>query len=99
MNYQVVVSAPAHNDLVDVRSWVAAEATIEVAERYIDRITSRFERLAYFPNRGTPRPDLAPGIRTIPFERRLLIAFSVEGDLVTILRVVDASRDLTRVFS
>jgi toxin ParE1/3/4 len=46
-----------------------------------------------FPERGTRRDDLAPGVRTIGFERRVTIAFRVLEDAVEILAVAYAGRD------
>jgi toxin ParE1/3/4 len=99
MSYRVEISAPAHNDLVDVREWIMSETNAETAEQYIDRVKARLGRLTDFPNRGTPRSDLAPGLRTLSFERRLIIAYRVELEIVRIVRVVDAKRDLRRLFN
>jgi toxin ParE1/3/4 len=52
-------------------------------------------RLAIFPERGTLRDDLRPGLRVIGFERRIAVAFHVQGGKVTILRVLYAGRDPT----
>ena len=47
-----------------------------------------------FPHRGTKRDDLRAGLRLIGFERRVTIAFSVEGDTVVIVRIFYAGRDV-----
>ncbi|MDC7787471.1 type II toxin-antitoxin system RelE/ParE family toxin [Rhodoplanes sp. TEM] len=49
--------------------------------------------LAEFPNRGTRRDDIAPGLRTIGFERRATIAFRVLEDVVEIVAIAYAGRD------
>ena len=54
--------------------------------------------LATFPERGTKRDDLAPGIRTIGFERRATIAFRVGDDTVRIVRIFYAGRDYDAYF-
>jgi toxin ParE1/3/4 len=81
-------------DLIALRRWVAEVADRATADAWLDRIETRIASLASYPDRGTPRDDLAPGLRTIPFERRLLIAYRVGADVVDVLRVVDARRDL-----
>jgi toxin ParE1/3/4 len=53
---------------------------------------------ATFPERGTRRDDLRPGLRTIGFGRRVTIAFHVSDDRVTIDRILYAGRDLARAF-
>jgi len=70
----------------------------ETAAGYVRRIVARCDRLADFPSRGTRRDDLAPGIRTISFERRLLIVYRSVNDEVTVLRVLHGARDVPTVF-
>jgi toxin ParE1/3/4 len=54
--------------------------------------------LAAFPGRGSPRPDLADGVRTTAFQRRVIIAYRADENAVTILRVVSGARDIDRMF-
>jgi toxin ParE1/3/4 len=49
--------------------------------------------------RGHSRDDVRPGLRIIGFERRATIAFAVEADRVTILRLFHGGQDWERVFS
>jgi len=49
--------------------------------------------LATFPERGTIRDDLAPGLRTMGFERRVTIAFRVLDQVVEIVAIAYAGRD------
>jgi len=51
-----------------------------------------------FPQRGTARNDLRPGLRTVGFERRATIAFTVKGEDVIILRILYAGRSLDLAF-
>lgn len=52
-------------------------------------------QLETFPERGTRRDDLAPGLRTVGFERRVTIAFRVLPDAVEIVAIAYAGRDFT----
>jgi toxin ParE1/3/4 len=54
--------------------------------------------LAAFPGRGSPRPDLADGVRTTAFQRRVIIAYRADENAVTILRVDSGARDIDRMF-
>lgn len=94
MTYDVQLSALAIEDLIALQRWVSAEANIPTADGYLARIEERIAALADFPNRGSPRDDLIAGLRTLTFERRLLIAYSVDGKIVTVQRVINALRDL-----
>jgi plasmid stabilization system protein ParE len=45
------------------------------------------DSLKTFPNRGTQRDDIRPGLRVFGFRRRVAITFDVTDDLVTILGI------------
>jgi toxin ParE1/3/4 len=46
----------------------------------VDGIVEKCARLDLFPNRGTPRFDLRPRLRTMPFRRRTTIAYLVDDE-------------------
>lgn len=94
MTYDVQLSAHAIEDLISLHQWVSAEADIPTADGYLARIEERMAALSNFPHRGSSRDDLLAGLRTLTFERRLLIAYNVEGKVVTVQRVINALRDL-----
>jgi toxin ParE1/3/4 len=52
--------------------------------------------LAHFPERGTKRDDILPGLRTIGFERRAMIAFRVLKTRVEIVTIAYGGRDFER---
>ncbi|MEE3154824.1 MAG: type II toxin-antitoxin system RelE/ParE family toxin [Pseudomonadota bacterium] len=95
MTYNVQLSALAIDDLIALHQWVNAEADLPTADSYLARIEDRIATLASFPHRGSPRDDLIEGLRTLTFERRVLIAYTVEEAVVTVQRIINASRDLT----
>lgn len=97
MTYDVQLSALAIEDLIALHQWVNVEADIPTADGYLARIEERIAALADFPNRGSPRDDLVAGLRTLTFERRLLIAYSVDRKIVTVQRVINAFRDLAPI--
>ena len=47
-------------------------------------IYSTCEELKAFPFRGNARDDISPGLRTLGFRRRSVIAFTVVGADVTV---------------
>lgn len=97
MTYSVQLSALAIEDLITLHQWVSAEADLPTADAYLARIEERIAALADFPHRGSPRDDLIAGLRTLTFERRLLIAYTVNRAVVTVQRIISASRDLVPV--
>ncbi len=80
-------------------AWIAARANADVAERYLNRLRSYCERFDAFPERGTRRDDLRPGVRTIGFERRFTVVFSVIDGQVVVLRLMYGGRDIEVAFA
>src|SRR6266851_5845686 len=73
----------AEADLFALYRYIANEAGHAVASAYIDRIELACMALETFPERGTRRDDIRPGLRTMGFERRATIVFQVKkGEVV-----------------
>jgi toxin ParE1/3/4 len=87
----------ARAELFALYEFIADEACDEIAGGCIARIEEACLSLTTFPLRGMRRDDLAPGLRTIGFERRALIAFRVGKDAVTIVRILYGGRDFERI--
>ena len=84
----------AEADLDELWYYVATNASVEIADRLVEAITSRFFILAMYPEAGRRRDhDLRPSVRTFPVGE-YLIAYRVEAEHVRILRVVRGSRDI-----
>lgn len=96
--YGVVLSEQAIEDIISIGRWIAAEADRETADAYVSRIEACCLKLGDFPRRGTPRDDLADGVRTVAFERRVVVAYRIDGPTVSILRAVSGSRELVHLF-
>jgi toxin ParE1/3/4 len=99
VTHRVVLSERAIEDLDVLHVWIAAEAGFAIANGYHDRLQARIEALSEFPNRGTPRDDLIPGLRTLTFERRFIIAYRVTARDVHVLRVISGQRELAPLFA
>jgi toxin ParE1/3/4 len=94
----VVFAETAKADLDDIFAWIADQAGLEVALAYTSRIERFCREMTPFPQRGPLRDDIKPGLRTLGFERRATIAFTVRGDEVIILRILYAGRSLDLAF-
>jgi toxin ParE1/3/4 len=97
MTYVVQLSALATEDLIALYRWVSMETDIPTADSYLARIEERIAALADFPHRGSPRDELGTGLRTLTFERRIMIAYTVDDMAVTVQRVINAMRDLAPI--
>jgi toxin ParE1/3/4 len=83
----------AEADLDEVWFYVASNSSVEIADRFVDSLTTRFVLLAAYPRAGRERDDLLPGMRTFPVGEYVVL-YRVVGEDVLIARVVRGSRDL-----
>ncbi len=94
MTYSVRLARFAVEDMIALDSWLAEEAGQHVADAYLERVFARMMTLRDFPTRGTPRESLGSNVRSLTFERRLIILYEITAKTVLILRVVSGQRDL-----
>lgn len=64
---------------------MTVESSEAVAERFIEALLARCERLAIFPSRGSPRGDLGAGVRTAVDKRSVVIVYRVRKEVVTVV--------------
>ena len=91
---EVVWRPDARDDLYEIYDWVAGRADPDTAYGYAARIEAKAQRIGRYPDGGTPRAYLGAKVRTITFERRIIIVYHVDTDAVTILRLFHSARDL-----
>src|SRR5690606_850048 len=91
---RVVFTEAALDQLNSIFLYVAAEASIRTAERFVSDITDYCEGLVPFPERGQRRDELRPGLRLVGFRRQVTIAFRIDAEAVHILGVFYGGRDV-----
>jgi toxin ParE1/3/4 len=89
----VVFRPQAETELIALYEYIAGKAGPDVAGNYVGRLEAACMALADFPERGTPRNDILPGLRTTSFERRVTIAYHVLATRVEIVSIAYAGRD------
>lgn len=95
MTSTVTYSSRARQQLSNLYLWIAEQSGFpDRAEEYVSAIFDYCDDLADFPFRGTARDDLRPGIRTLGFRRRVVIAFAVHENTVEILGVYYGGQDV-----
>ena len=97
MRYRIVFSPEAEAQLAGIFRHIAREASPDTAERFVNAIIDYCEAFDMFPQRGTSREDLRPGLRTIGFRRTATIAFSIAEEIVTIVGVFYGGQDFEAV--
>jgi toxin ParE1/3/4 len=91
---ELVYRPLAREDLAEIYWRRAEREGFASASELVSAILDRCEGLTAFSERGTPRPEIGPGVRSIPFRRKAVIAYVVRPDTVAIIGVMYGGRDL-----
>lgn len=91
--YRVVFRPEALEQLEELYDFIANAGSPGNAAGFTEAIVSLCESLANFPFRGTARDDLRPGLRTIGYGNRVIIAFAVLNEDVAIVGIFYGGRD------
>ncbi|PDS78127.1 type II toxin-antitoxin system RelE/ParE family toxin [Rhizobium sp. L43] len=95
---KVIYRPEALGDLRQIYIDIADRSQSNVtANRFVKRIMARCRKIGNAPNGGRPRDDLAPGLRTVPFEHSAVIAYHV-ADAVEIVNIFYGGRDYEALF-
>jgi toxin ParE1/3/4 len=98
LTFQVIFSPEAETQLIEVTEYIAENGGKTIASNFARSIVDFCMKLEMFPNRGTLRNDLRPGMRLLGFRRRVSIAFSVDDESVTILAIFYGGQDIAAAF-
>jgi plasmid stabilization system protein ParE len=93
MQYQVVFTPEAKDQLVALYLYIVAAASPEIADKYTSAVVTYREGLRDMPQRGTQRNDVRPGLRITNYKKRTVIAFAVDARQVSILGVFYGGQD------
>ena len=93
MSHRVVFSPEALEQLAELYRYIAQAASPSVALAYTGAIVSYCESLNLFPLRGTRRDDVRPGLRLTNYKKRTVIAFDVDGEVVSIIGIFYGGQD------
>ena len=94
VTHEVVFAPEALTDLLSLYDHLADAASPVRALAYVEQVQAYCLGFAAFPERGTRRDDLRPGLRTIGYQRCVTIAFHVATGTVVIDRILYGGRDL-----
>jgi toxin ParE1/3/4 len=87
----------AEQDLEEIWSYVAEDASPATADRLIEAIVDRFELLGEQPRMGGLRPEFGEGVRSFTVENHI-IYYRHDGDLL-IARVLHGRREQAAAWS
>ena len=95
MRYRV--SEDAERDLDEIFVYWANRASLETADRVVDRITERFWLLGEHPDAGKPARDIAAGVKCFP-AGKYLIYYRKTRRGTDILHIFHGARDQRSAF-
>jgi len=90
---RVVFTPYAERQIDAIHRYIAEHGYEQRADAYVVRLIEFCEHLARSPTRGTPRDEVLPGLRTTVFERRVTVAYLMEGDMVVVEGIYGRGRD------
>ena len=93
MNYRVVFSPEAEEQLVALYHYIADAASPETAAQYTEGIVNYCNGFQLSSHRGTIRNDIRPGLRVTNYKKRTVIAYTVTAYIVSILGVYYGGQD------
>ena len=83
-------------DLTAIADYIARD-DVDQARRFIDGLEQSCAGLTDYPESGTPRPELAPDLRSKP-HGRYVIFYTPVDDEVRIERILHGARDVEGEF-
>ncbi|MDX8524588.1 type II toxin-antitoxin system RelE/ParE family toxin [Mesorhizobium sp. MSK_1335] len=95
MDYEVVFHPQAKAELEELYEHIAERASPAIAWNFVAGIRDHCGRLSTFPQRGTERTEIMPGVRLVGYRRTVSIAFAIEGERVLILGIFYGGRNIT----
>jgi toxin ParE1/3/4 len=93
---RIVRSREADADVDEITLHIARHS-LEAALRLADRLDEKLKLLAWMPNIGPARPELGPGVRSLPLGNYLILYRPAKGG-IELARFVHGSRHLRRLF-
>ena len=95
MEYRIVFHPGAEAELERLYDDIAERASPAIAWNFVVGIRDHCLGLSTFPQRGTERVEIMPGLRIVGYRRAVSIAFAVESERVLILGISYAGRNIT----
>ena len=89
-------TSQANLDLIEIGLRIAEENPA-AADHWLEQVDEKFRLLAQMPEMGRKRPDLAPGLRSLPVSN-YVIFYRPVPDGIQVIRVLHGARDIPMLF-
>jgi len=94
---RVLYAPEAETDVYAIARYIAEEADLAAAYRFLDNIDEMAHLIATQPEMGRKREDLSPRLRSLPVGPFVLFYRATKGG-IEIARVLRGSRDIPSLF-
>jgi plasmid stabilization system protein ParE len=91
-----VLAKAAARDILSIHRYLSREVSPETADRVVSAIHAEITKIAAYPGFGHERVDVANPRYRFWRAFRYLIAYRIDGQTLTIARVLHGSRDIGR---
>lgn len=98
MAHKVEFRPAAYDDLEAIDDYIAQDSPAR-ARAFVLQIMAHCMKLADFPEAGPRRDEWRPGLRLLPFGKRVVIAYRIKDNTVQIGRVFYGGRDVETLLS
>jgi plasmid stabilization system protein ParE len=97
MTGRINYTPEALQQLNELHDWITKAASSEIARRFVSAILNHIDGILIFPLAGRARDDVRPGMRTITFKKKTLVAYVVDESsdelVVAVLGVFHGGQD------
>ncbi len=90
--HQLVIAAAARTDIKDIYQYGLRQWGQAKSDSYLETLKNQLWSLIEQPNMGSERPELVPGMRSLPIESHILF-YRVAANRVEIIRVLHGRQD------
>jgi toxin ParE1/3/4 len=94
----IIWSADAEHDIDGIWDYLAAQASIQVADEAVRDLFRVCDKLVNHPFLGRPRDELIVGLRSI-LSHPHVVLYRVSGSNIEIVRVLHQRRDIDAIFA
>ena len=95
--FKLILSSQAREDLFDIWFYIAEDSTIN-ADKFIDKLATKYHWLTEFPDAGVLRDDLERNLQCFPVDRYLLF-YKVTDINLELIRVLHGSRNIENLIN
>jgi len=93
----ITLTVAARQDLLAIWAYIATD-NVAAADRVLDTLDARMQRLADHPLLGPARLDIAPDLRYLVSDNYLIL-YRILPDAVEIVRILHGARNLNAIFT